>query len=107
MKFTDIFIRKPVLAIVVSLFILLLGMRSYTELNLRPYPALPTPVFSASPTYDRADASPFRGFITTPLERQVATAEGTDYTTSPCAAAISTIQADTRLNYAGNEALPP
>ncbi|NLC60752.1 MAG: hypothetical protein GX761_05645, partial [Gammaproteobacteria bacterium] len=89
MKFTDIFIKKPVLAIVVSLFILLLGMRSYTELNVRQYPELQNAVITVSTTYFGADASLIQGFITTPLEREVASAEGIDYITSSSSAGIS------------------
>ena len=105
MKFTDIFIKKPVLAIVVSLFILLLGMRSYTELNVRQYPELQNAVITVSTTYFGADASLIQGFITTPLEREVASAEGIDYITSSSSAGISIIQAYIRLDYDANEAL--
>ena len=105
MKFTDLFIKKPVLAMVVSLFILLLGMRSYTELNVRQYPELQNAVVTVSTTYFGADANLIQGFITTPLEREVASAEGIDYITSTSAAGISIIQAYIRLDYDANEAL--
>ena len=105
MKFTDLFIRKPVLALVVSLFILLLGMRSYTELNVRQYPELQNAVITVSTTYFGADANLIQGFITTPLEREVASAEGIDYITSTSTAGISIIQAYIRLDYDANEAL--
>src|SRR5690554_342751 len=105
MKFTDLFIKKPVLALVVSLFILLLGMRSYTELNVRQYPELQNAVITVSTTYFGADANLIQGFITTPLEREVASAEGIDYITSTSSAGISIIQAYIRLDYDANEAL--
>lgn len=105
MKFTDLFIKKPVLAMVVSLFILLLGMRSYTELNVRQYPELQNAVITVSTTYFGADANLIQGFITTPLEREVASAEGIDYITSTSTAGISIIQAYIRLDYDANEAL--
>ena len=105
MKFTDLFIKKPVLATVVSLFILLLGMRSYTELNVRQYPELQNAVVTVSTTYFGADANLIQGFITTPLEREVASAEGIDYITSTSTAGISIIQAYIRLDYDANEAL--
>src|SRR5690606_25706282 len=105
MKFTDIFIRKPVLAMVVSLFILLLGLRSYTELNVRQYPELQNAVVTVSTTYFGADANLIQGFITTPLEREVASAEGIDYITSTSTAGISIIQAYIRLDHDANEAL--
>ncbi|MCR6687462.1 efflux RND transporter permease subunit [Pseudoxanthomonas sp.] len=105
MKFTDIFINKPVLAMVVSLFVLLLGLRSFSELNVRQYPELQNAVVTVSTTYFGADADLMQGFITTPLEREVASAEGIDYLTSTSAAGISTIQAYIRLDYDANEAL--
>src|SRR5690554_6420645 len=105
MKFTDLFIKKPVLAMVVSLFILLLGIRSYTELNVRQYPELQNAVITVSTTYFGADANLIQGFITTPLEREVASAEGIDYITSTSAAGVSIIQAYIRLDYDANEAL--
>ena len=105
MKFTDLFIRKPVLAMVVSLFILLLGMRAYTELNVRQYPELQNAVVTVSTTYFGADANLIQGFITTPLEREVASAEGIDYITSSSSAGISIIQAYIHLEHDANEAL--
>ncbi|WP_407353926.1 efflux RND transporter permease subunit [Luteimonas sp. R10] len=105
MKFTDIFINKPVLAMVVSLFILLLGLRSFTELNVRQYPELQNAVVNVSTTYFGADADLIQGFITTPLEREIASAEGIDYIVSTSAAGASTIQAYIRLDYDPNEAL--
>src|SRR5690554_866667 len=105
MKFTDLFIKKPVLAMVVSLFILLLGIRSFTELNVRQYPELQNAVVTVSTTYFGADANLIQGFITTPLEREVASAEGIDYITSTSTAGISIIQAYIRLDHDANEAL--
>jgi len=105
MKFTDIFINKPVLAMVVSLFILLLGLRSFNELNVRQYPELQNAVVTVSTAYYGADADLMQGFVTTPLEREVASAEGIDYLTSTSAAGISTIQAYIRLDHDANEAL--
>src|ERR1041384_7941110 len=88
MKFTDIFINKPVLAMVVSLFILLLGLRSFNELNVRQYPELQNAVVTVNTAYYGADADLMQGFVTTPLEREVASAEGIDYLTSTSAAGI-------------------
>ncbi|MFC4728050.1 efflux RND transporter permease subunit [Coralloluteibacterium thermophilus] len=105
MKFTDIFVNKPVLAVVVSLFILLLGLRAGAELNVRQYPELQNAVINVSTTYFGADADLMQGFITTPLEREVASAEGIDYLVSTSAAGISTIQAYLRLDVDPNEAL--
>ncbi len=105
MKFTDIFIRKPVLAMVVSLFILLFGLRAFSELNVRKYPEMRNAVVNVSTTYFGADADLIQGFITTPLEREIASAEGIDYISSTSAAGVSTIQAYIRLDQDPNEAL--
>lgn len=105
MKFTDIFIRKPVLAMVVSLFILLFGLRAFSELNVRKYPEMRNAVVNISTTYFGADADLIQGFITTPLEREVASAEGIDYLSSTSSAGMSVIQAYIRLDQDPNEAL--
>lgn len=98
MKFTDIFINKPVLATVVSLVILLLGLRAGTELNVRQYPELQNAVVNVSTAYVGADADLVQGFITTPVERQVATVDGIDYMTSSSVAGLSTVSAQVKLD---------
>ncbi|WP_256646180.1 efflux RND transporter permease subunit [Thermomonas paludicola] len=105
MKFTDLFIRKPVLAMVVSLFILLFGLRAFSELNVRKYPEMRNAVVSVSTTYFGADADLIQGFITTPLEREIASAEGIDYMSSTSSAGVSNIQAYIRLDKDPSEAL--
>lgn len=105
MKFTDTFINKPVLAIVVSLFILLFGLRAFNSLNVREYPELQNAVINISTTYFGADADLIQGFITTPLEREIASAEGIEYLTSSSSAGVSAIQAYIRLDQDPNEAL--
>ncbi|MET0893925.1 MAG: efflux RND transporter permease subunit, partial [Pseudoxanthomonas sp.] len=105
MKFTDIFVKKPVLAVVVSLFILLFGMRAFSELNVRQYPELRNAVINISTTYFGADADLIQGFITTPLEREIASAEGIEYMSSTSSAGVSSIQAYIRLDQDPNEAL--
>ena len=105
MKFTDIFVKKPVLAIVVSLFILLFGLRAFSELNVRQYPELRNAVINISTTYFGADADLIQGFITTPLEREIASAEGIEYMSSTSSAGASSIQAYIRLDQDPNEAL--
>jgi multidrug efflux pump len=105
MKFTDIFIRKPVLALVVSLFILLFGLRAFSELNVRKYPEMRNAVVNISTTYFGADADLIQGFITTPLEREIASAEGIDYMSSTSSAGVSSIQAYIRLDKDPSEAL--
>ncbi len=91
MRFTDIFIRKPVLATVVSLFIVLLGLRAGSELNVRLYPFIENSVITVSTVYVGADADLVQGFITAPLETEIATAEGIDYLTSTSGNGISNI----------------
>ncbi|KUJ79635.1 multidrug efflux protein [Microbulbifer flavimaris] len=105
MNFTEIFIRKPVLATVVSLFLLLLGLRAATELNVREYPELENAVITVNTVYVGADADLVQGFITTPLEQEVATADGIDYMVSTSVQGLSSIQAYVRLGYNANEVL--
>ena len=97
MTFTDIFIRKPVLASVVSLLIFLVGLRSAFELNVRQYPELENAVITVTTIYVGADADLVQGFVTAPLEREVASAEGIDYIVSTSLAGVSSIQAYVRL----------
>ncbi|MFN4055024.1 MAG: efflux RND transporter permease subunit [Alishewanella aestuarii] len=105
MRFTDIFIKKPILASVVSLLILLLGLRAISEMNVRQFPEIKNAVVTVSTVYVGADADLIQGFITTPLEREIAAAEGIDYLVSTSVSGVSTIQAFLRLDYDPNEAL--
>lgn len=104
-KFTDIFIRKPVLATVISLLIFLIGLRAMFDLNVRQFPEIKNAAVTITTTYIGADANLVQGFITTPLEREVAAAEGIDYIVSSSSAGVSTIQAFLQLNYDPNAAL--
>tara|TARA_R100000027_G_scaffold62209_1_gene54151 strand:- start:2036 stop:5098 length:3063 start_codon:yes stop_codon:yes gene_type:complete len=99
MKFTDIFIRRPVLATVVSFLILLLGLASIYRLNVRQFPQTDVSIVSVSTVYVGADAELVQGFITTPLERVIASAEGIEYMTSSSSSGISTISVHLQLNY--------
>ncbi|MFC6634580.1 efflux RND transporter permease subunit [Microbulbifer taiwanensis] len=105
MNFTEIFIRKPVLASVVSLFIFLLGLRAATELNVRQYPELENAVITVTTIYVGADSDLVQGFITTPLEQEIATADGIDYMVSTSVQGVSTIQAYVDFDYDPNEVL--
>ena len=105
MHFTDLFIRRPVLATVVSLLILVLGLRSIGLLKIREYPEIQSAVVTVSTAYYGADPSLVAGFITTPLESSIAQASGIDYLTSSSTLGQSTIQANLRLNYDSNKAL--
>src|SRR5512142_1131531 len=105
MHFTDIFIRRPVLASVVSLLILLIGFRSIGMLNVRQYPRSDIAVVTVTTVYVGAGADLIRGFITTPLEREIASADGIDYLESSSAPSVSTITVHLRMNYDPNAAL--
>ena len=105
MNFTDIFIRRPVLAIVISLLILLAGFRSLQLLNVAQYPRSETAIVRVITTYTGADAELVKGFITTPLEREIASADGIDYLTSSSVQGNSTITAHLVLNYPPYDAL--
>lgn len=98
MKFTDIFISRPVLATVVSLVILLLGLRAGSDLNVRQYPELQNAVVNITTAYVGADADLVQGFITTPIERQVATVDGINYMVSSSVAGTSTVSAHVRFD---------
>jgi len=105
MKFTDIFIRRPVLATVVSLFILVLGLRSIGLLPVLQFPRTENAVVTVTTAYTGADADLVAGFITTPLENSIAQANGIDYLTSTSTQGLSTITANLRLNYDSDKAL--
>src|ERR1700736_2654228 len=105
MRFTDLFIKRPVLAIVVSLVILIAGLQSIRSLSVRQYPRSDIAVVQVSTVYVGANADLVRGFITTPLERVIAGADGIDYMESQSAQGISTISVHLKLNYDTNAAL--
>jgi len=99
MKFTDIFIKRPVLSIVVSLLILILGIQAGSNLTVRQYPRSDISVIIINTVYVGANAELVRGFITTPIERAIASAGGIDYIESQSAMGMSTVTAHLRLNY--------
>ncbi|HEY5079230.1 MAG TPA: efflux RND transporter permease subunit, partial [Opitutaceae bacterium] len=99
MKFTDLFIRRPVLALVVSLLILIAGLQAYHTLNVRQYPKSENSSVTVTTIYVGASADLVRGFITTPLERSIAAADGIDYLASTSTQGVSTITARLKLNY--------
>src|SRR5207253_7476543 len=105
MKFTDLFIKRPVLAMVVSLVILIAGLQSIRSLSVRQYPRSDIAVVQVSTVYVGANADLVRGFITTPLERVIASADGIDYIESSSAQGVSTITVHLKLNYDTNAAL--
>lgn len=105
MRFTDIFIRRPVLALVVSALILVLGLRSMATLSILQYPRTQNAIVTVSTAYAGADSDIIAGFITTPLENAIAQANGIDYMTSSSVTGSSTITVNLRLNYDSGKAM--
>src|SRR5437764_1921854 len=105
MKLTDLFIKRPVLAICVNLVILIAGLQAIRSLSVRQYPRSDIAEVQVSTVYVGANADLVRGFITTPLERVIASADGIDYMESTSSQGISTIDVHLKLNYDTNAAL--
>jgi multidrug efflux pump len=105
MHFTDIFIKRPVLATVVSLVILLLGLRAAADLTVREYPFLQNAQINVTVAYPGADPTLMEGFVTTPLEREIASASGIDFLSSSTTQGVSIITANLRLDKDPNEAM--
>lgn len=105
MKITDLFIRRPVLAIVVNLVILIAGVQAIRSLNVRQYPKLESATVTVRTAYVGANANLVRGFITTPLERAIAAADGIDFIESQSVQGLSTINARLKLNFPATNAL--
>lgn len=105
MHFTDIFIKRPVLATVVSLVILLLGLRAGFNLTVREYPFLQNAQLNVTIAYPGADPALMEGFVTTPLEREIATADGIDFLTSSTTQGSAVITANLRMDKDPNEAM--
>jgi multidrug efflux pump len=105
MRFTDIFVQRPVLSTVVSLLILLLGARAALEMEIRQYPELESTTVTVTTAYPGASSDLVKGFITTPLQQAIAEASGIDYLTSTSTQGSSTVTAKMELNYDANAAL--
>ncbi len=104
-SFTDLFISRPVLAIVVNLVIIIAGIQAIFTLNVRQYPRSDNASVTVTTAYIGASAALVRGFITTPLERAIAAADGIEYLESQSAQGLSTIRARLKLNYDATKAL--
>jgi multidrug efflux pump len=104
-RFTDIFIRRPVLASVISLLILVVGLRAIVALDVRQYPETRTTVVTVTTSYPGASSELVKGFITTPLQQAIAEAEGIDYLFARSTQGSSTIEAHMELNYDPNDAV--
>ena len=105
MKLTDLFIRRPVLAVVVNLVIIVAGLQAIRTLNVRQYPKLESATVVVRTAYVGANADLVRGFITTPLERSIAAADGIDYIESESTQGLSTINVRLKLNTDASGAL--
>ena len=105
MKFTDLFIRRPVLASVISLLILVIGLRSLAALEVREFPEISNTVVTVSTAYPGASSELIQGFITTPLQQAIAEAEGIDFLVSQSTQGSSVIQAYMELDYDPNAAV--
>jgi len=105
MKFTDLFIRRPVLALVINLLIIIGGLQAIRTINVRQYPRSENAMVTVTTVYIGASADLVRGFITSPLERAIAAADGIEYMESQSALGLSTINVRLRLNYDSTKAL--
>ena len=105
MKLTDIFIRRPVLALVVNLVIIIAGIQALRTLNVRQYPTSENATVTVRTVYAGASADLVRGFVTTPLERAIAAADGIDYIQSQSRQGLSIISARLKLNHDAIKAL--
>lgn len=104
-SFTDLFIKRPVLAIVVNLVILIAGLQAIRTVNVRQYPRSENATITVTTVYTGASADLVRGFVTTPLERAIAGADGIDYIESTSTLGLSTITIHLKLNFEANKAL--
>jgi multidrug efflux pump len=104
-SFTDLFIKRPVLAIVVNLVILIAGLQAIHTVNVRQYPRSENATITVRTVYVGASADLVRGFVTTPLERSIAAADGIDYIESQSTLGLSTITIHLKLNFEANKAL--
>jgi multidrug efflux pump len=105
MKITDLFLRRPVLALVVNLIIVIAGLQAIRTLNVRQYPRSENAAVTVTTVYVGASADLVRGFVTTPLERAIAAADGIEYMESQSSLGLSTIKVRLKLNYDATKAL--
>lgn len=105
MKFTDIFVSRPVLATVISLLILIIGLRSMQDMEVRQYPEMRNTVVTVTTAYPGASSELIKGFITTPLQQAIAEANGIDFISATSTQGLSTIEVTMELNYDANAAV--
>lgn len=99
MIFTDLFIRRPVLATVISILIFLFGLRAVMDMPIRQFPKMESTMVTVTTSYPGADAALVEGFVTTPLETEIASAEGIEYMTSTSSMGVSMINCYIKLNF--------
>jgi multidrug efflux pump len=105
MRFVDIFVRRPVIAVVVNLLIVLIGVRAAMELPIQQYPRIESSSIIITTVYIGASADSIRGFVTTPIERAVSSISGVDYVESTSVSGLSTVTVRLKLNHPSNVAL--
>src|SRR5919106_5644156 len=105
MHFMDIFVRRPVIAIVVNLALVLVGLRAISELPIQQFPRIESSSISIRTIYVGASAEAIRGFVTTPIERAVSSISGVDYVESTSVAGVSTVTVRLKLNHSSTVAL--
>ena len=105
MKLTDIFIKRPVLACVVSLLVLVLGLSAIFKLDVRQFPKMENTTITITTTYPGASAKDVQGFVTTLIAQSVGTADGIDYMSANSSGGVSQVKVYLKLNYDGNKAL--
>jgi multidrug efflux pump len=105
MKLIELFVRRPVIAIVVNLVIVLIGLRAATDLPIQQYPRIESSSIVVTTVYIGASADSIRGFVTTPIERAVSSISGVDYVESSSVAGLSTVTVRLKLNHSSTVAL--
>jgi multidrug efflux pump len=105
MKITDLFIRRPVLAMVVNLLIIIAGLQAIRSLNVQQYPRSENAAITVTTVYVGASAELVAGFVTTPLERAIAAADGIEYMESQSTLGLSTIKVRLKLNHDSTKGL--
>jgi multidrug efflux pump len=104
-SFTDLFVRRPVLAIVVSVVIMIAGLAAWRSLSVRQYPRSENASVTVATVYLGASADVVRGFVTTAIERSIASADGIEYVESKGLLGLSLVTARLKLNYDQTKAL--
>lgn len=105
MSFTDVFIRRPVLAVVLNILLLVFGARAFMDMQVRQYPDMEIGQVDITTSYPGADAELVQGFVTNPIQEVISSTEGIDYITASSSAGVSTISVFLNLGYDANTAM--